>query len=72
MEGRIQVRKRPKFLLSNFDVEERTQLSAKIKLLGGILYESSVSITSVEITMSTVFSQLFYRQSFDIAAHMFW
>ena len=70
MEGRIQVRKRPKFLLSNFDVKERTQLSAKIRLLGGILYESSVSITSVENIMSTVFAQLFCRQSRDIA-HMF-
>ena len=37
------LRKRPKILLSNFSAEERKVLSDKIRSLGGIIYESSVS-----------------------------
>ncbi len=40
----VQIRKRPKILLSSFDEVERRELSEKIRSIGGILYASSVCI----------------------------
>ncbi len=39
----MQIRKKPKILLFSFDLDERKELSDKIRSIGGILYESSVS-----------------------------
>ena len=40
----LQLRKKPKILLTNFSDEEKVILSNKIRGIGGILYESSVRL----------------------------